>query len=136
VVLVGSRSVIMTNHESRLDDPKGIRTNGAHSSSSHGREDMKRPGMLAGEWLVAFDLRSRIETLLVFGVVHSCWGFAKGCFDAVIDCEVNSPGGEIAQDGGPKAAIETSETVLGQDALHQAYSYRKTRRIRDERSLC
>ena len=68
--------------------------------------------------MVALDLGGRNDVLDDAEVADG--PFAKAALDAVIDRKVDGPGGEVSEDGGPEATVETADAVVDEDILDGA----------------
>ena len=112
----------MTHHEASLDHPERVRADGARGAGSHRGQDVQRPWVLAHGGLVTLDLRRGVEPLGGHRRRERRRGLTKLSLDAVVHREVNGPGGQIAQDGGPEAAVEAAEAILLKDVPDRVWT--------------
>lgn len=75
---------------------------------------MQGPSMISHDRLVALWLGCRIDSPRRDG---SQGGLTKAPLDAIIDCKIYRPCGEISEDSWTKTSIHASNTIMSQGSL-------------------
>ena len=84
--------------------------------------------MLSREWLIAFHLRCWIDMAHAFDFRQGL--LAEMPLDAVVDCEVDGPGGKVTKDGGAETAIEAADAVVLEDGFESPWGTKGEQDVR------
>jgi len=70
--------------------------------------------MISYKRLISFGMCGRIDVTSLSRRSPK-WLFAESSLDPIVNCKVNGPSREVADDGGAKSAVESSKAVPPQN---------------------